>query len=156
MKEKNIKVKEKNIKTKESLSVNINLGAILKEVINNNKNEIAKRLASSLTNMECLPASVEKVLGNSFERAVIERLKDLTGFIHSDFEKYFLNNLTDKTESAIKKYLHENVELNKRIDDYLSTYLNEINFEQITTDFFNSKKELFMELFLKNMFKGKK
>ena len=149
-------MRKTKIKPNTTSIVKIDMGKIIKKAITGSERNIAEMLVKQMTNFECLPEQSCKILGDSFEKAVIERTKDLTGFLGNAFEKWFLDNLTTQTDIAFKNYFANNKEIGEKIDTYLDKYLKEINFEQITLDFFQSKKELFMEMFLKTMFKDKK
>lgn len=134
-----------------------NLLAIVERVLVRNPKALSEEIAKEFVKEEKFPRKeVQQIISDGFDQCLAGKLKDVAGFFVAQHDKYFMENLTTSYDRVLKQYFAENKSLDKKVMAAMKKYLKEMNFEKTMLEFFNNKKELFMELMLKQMFQDKK
>lgn len=141
---------------KDDMSLLLN---IVNQVLEKHPETLSRVIATEFVSKEKFPREeIKELIADGFDKCLYEKLKNVAGFFQAEHDKHFMENLTTSYDRVLKAYFAENKSLDKKVSSAIKKYLKEMNFEQTMLEFFNSKKELFMELMVKQMFseKGKK
>lgn len=134
----------------------VNIEEIIAKVLIDNERSMIDAMARQYIKTTSFSETVEKVLKEATEGAIYHKISTVSDYFTQQFSKHFSDHLTSVTDSQIKLHIETNPKFRKLFDKNLKKYLEEMNFEKTMMEFFDTKKDLLMELMLRQMFNDKK
>lgn len=130
--------------------------SIVERILDQNKEQLIRTISISYFETESFKGDVRDVIKEHVKESIKNKIHGVSDFFFQEFDKYFAKNLNEITTNAIKDRLDNGEEFKQLFQTHMTQYLIELNFEKTMLEFFNSKRELLMEVMLRQMFSDKK
>ena len=115
--------------------------------------ELMRVMSEEMVKKERFPREeITKIIGDGFAVCLAGKLKDLSGYFHNGYQQYFSDNLTSTYDRVLKQYFVENKAINAKVEKMVKNHLKSMDFERVVMEFINNKRELVMEMMVKNLF----
>jgi 2-oxoglutarate dehydrogenase complex dehydrogenase (E1) component-like enzyme len=134
---------------------NLDIESIVSKMLIDNKSSVIDSMARQYINTISFKETVAEVLRESTESAIFHKISHVSDYFTQQFSKHFSDHLTSVTDQQIKLHIDTNPKFKKLFNKGLTEYLEKMNFEKTMMEFFDTKKDLLMELMLRQMFQDK-
>lgn len=131
------------------------LDQLLYEMIIKNEENIIRGMSDYYRKERVSKTFFKKILSNELKKSIELKIIGISDYFLNEFNNHINKNLTNLTEKKINEFLNSNVNFIKKFDEKLEDYLKKINFEENIVNFFEKRKELILNEFIKNMFINK-
>ena len=133
----------------------IDIEEIVSNIITKHDYSVVEHVAKHYAKTQAFNDVIQDVLTTATKEMILAKISTISDYFIQQFDKYFNNHINDITTQAVKEHIETNPKFTKIFNKNLKKYLEEMNFEQIMMEFFHGKKDLLMELMLKQMFQDR-
>jgi hypothetical protein len=156
MKEDKIRKIKPEPKVKKSINENpITLDKVFYDLILNNQKYLIEKIAEVYRKENTCQILYTTILAKELSIAIKKQVEGVADYFTQNFNKVIANNLVKMTDDVTNKYINENKDFHKKFDKCMNEYMKNMKIEDNIMQFINSKKEIFIEGFIKNLFVNK-